>query len=488
MGYYVVGIGGTGAKCVEALTHLCAAGMMPDDGNIYTLFVDPDRSNGSLERSQRTLQEYISCKQIAAGKTDLFKTPITIAKPDVWSPFTEDAKPSLEDFFLYNILKEKNPPASHLFDALYTPAERKTTLEMGFRGHPSIGAAVLAKTVKLEEGEPWRTFRENIGNDKNTGAKIFLIGSIFGGTGAAGFPTIARLIRNEFKEKKVELGGALLLPYFSFVPEENNTELRASSEDFLMSAQAALKYYYQGQSLEYKYYDKDEEKHKKSYNTIYLLGDENLSPVEKFSIGSRMQRNEPHFIELYAAMAAIHFFSTENLTNYHMIARNGAGFIKWEDLPDANGGNTINQKLGQLTRFAFAYLSVYHPMLEDIRAKGKGDRAPWFVDFFERENISIVDGKVKDTIGQVKDYCESFLNWLASIHTSAKGQGIELVKWNTFKEGYKLNEFDELILPMTKGNPDALSCLWEFMCEKKVQDPDAVGFGKFIRNLYEGCA
>jgi len=34
MNYYVIGIGGTGAKCIEALTHLCAAGMMPD-GELY---------------------------------------------------------------------------------------------------------------------------------------------------------------------------------------------------------------------------------------------------------------------------------------------------------------------------------------------------------------------------------------------------------------------------------------------------------------------
>ena len=48
MGYYAIGIGGTGAKCLESLIHLAAAGMMPD-GDLHLLFVDPDTSNGSRD-------------------------------------------------------------------------------------------------------------------------------------------------------------------------------------------------------------------------------------------------------------------------------------------------------------------------------------------------------------------------------------------------------------------------------------------------------
>jgi hypothetical protein len=35
MSYYVIGIGGTGAKCVEAFIHLCAAGLMPDNKSFF---------------------------------------------------------------------------------------------------------------------------------------------------------------------------------------------------------------------------------------------------------------------------------------------------------------------------------------------------------------------------------------------------------------------------------------------------------------------
>ena len=50
MGYYAIGVGGTGAKCLESLIHLSAAGMMPKSDELHVLFVDPDTSNGSRAR------------------------------------------------------------------------------------------------------------------------------------------------------------------------------------------------------------------------------------------------------------------------------------------------------------------------------------------------------------------------------------------------------------------------------------------------------
>ncbi|MBI1923905.1 hypothetical protein HYR99_06605 [Candidatus Poribacteria bacterium] len=498
MNYYVIGIGGTGAKCIEALTHLSAAGMMPE-GELYALFVDPDRSNGSLERAQVTLQQYVNCKQLQLGTTNLFKTGIIRANPDVWSPFSDESRPRLDNFFHYTLLRETKPEAAHLFDVLYSPAEKETTLERGFRGHPSIGAAVMTKTVRLGQGEPWQTFRNRIAQEGKggPGAKIFLFGSIFGGTGASGFPTIARLIDNELVaigKENVKLGGALVLPYFSFTPDTNDNELKASSENFPMNTQAALKYYYQQANT-------------KIYKAVYLCGDESQSPVA-FSIGGNTQRNEPHFIELYAALAAIDFFQSKNPQGYPLLARHQANQLDWKDLPDSNGGNTVKQKIERLARFAFAYLSVYLPMLENIRANGKGYRAPWCVDFFERQNISIGDNATQTSLEDVKKYCESFLLWLANVQTSARDEKIHLVNHFAFAEtrdgeivlkppqNFTLNNFSNLILPTEKENPNALNKLWERMCDAKgkarnaegKRDQEAQGVGTFIHALYDECA
>src|ERR1051326_8838416 len=221
MASYVIGLGGTGAKCVEALIHLCAAGLMPDRKNVqgqpigkedlYVAFVDSDVSNGSLERARITLNQYSACKSNKLGSCDLFKTQVYVGEKDgktfdTWSPFAEDdtTQPQLGDFFKYETLSTNSNAAAdrsvaYLMDVLYTHQEKTTSLERGFRGHPSIGAAVLSSSLNFNAGEPWANFknriRQDIGGD---GARIILIGSVFGGTGAAGLPTIARLISNEF--------------------------------------------------------------------------------------------------------------------------------------------------------------------------------------------------------------------------------------------------------------------------------------------------
>ena len=183
----------------------------------------------------------------------------------------------------------------------------------------------------------------------------------------------------------MKLGGALILPYFSFLSEDDN-ELQAKSEAFLMNTQASLKYYYLWNQTGI-------------YDAVYLFGDESQTEVDTH-LGGQNQRNAPHFIELYAALAAIHFFGAnfeaDQPAQYFMTARRQNNRLQWEDLPDGNHGHTIRSKIGQLARFAFAYLSVYQPMLEDIHNKGKGYRAPWFVDFFERNQIKIDDDKTQN--------------------------------------------------------------------------------------------
>jgi hypothetical protein len=488
MNYYVIGIGGTGAKCIESLIHLTATGMLPP-GKLFAMFVDPDKSNGSLARAQVTLQEYNRCKEISFGSVDLFKTELVQPKPDFWSPFIE-ANPQLDNFFGYDVLKQSNPAVGSLFDVLYSESERTTNLNMGFRGHPSIGSVVLSQSVDLGNNDPWLTFRNLISDDikgAGTGAKVFLFGSIFGGTGASGFPTIGRLIRQAAdKIGALEIGGALILPYFSFNPPPDGL-LKASSDDFMVTTQVALKYYQQNKKTDI-------------YNAIYLVGDESRVPVD-YSIGGNTQENEPHFIELLSALAALDFFRNVRPSGYKMIARDKESFLSWSDLDDGNKGNTLKDKIAAFTRFAYAYLSVYRRKLNEIIAQGKGFNAPFYVDFFQREKVAIPS----EEEDQIKKYCESFLLWLACIQQSAIGNisgdldaNLKLVRHNAFsqKDGkMKLkqpNEFDaksfgNLILPTERVDPSAINRLWKYMSSAKVSDPNAVGIGKFYHALYLGC-
>ena len=494
MGYYAIGIGGTGAKCLESLVHLAASGMVPD-GELYLLFVDPDTANGSLARAQQTLNHYVACKDtLQLGQTSLLKTRIVSAEPNLWTPLENQPQPRLDQFFHYDALRVSNDDtrvaAAHLFEALYSKKERETTLEYGFRGHPSIGSAVMAKTVNLGEEDPWRTFRQQLANDTN--AKVFLAGSIFGGTGASGFPTIARLVSNELEDigvENVKLGGALVLPYFYFLSEDN--ELQAKSEVFLMNTQAALKYYHLWNQTGI-------------YDSVYLLGDESRTEVEN-ALGGQNQQNAPHFIELYAALAAIHFFGTRFEANqpaqYFMTARRQNNLLQWEDLPDGDNGNTIRSKIGQLARFAFAYLSIYQPTLQKIRDEGKGYRAPWFVDFFERNQVQINDNQTQILLRNVETYCQDFLLWCANIQNCVEDETIELVEYGAYAKRDERNplelkpvnsfaskDFSNLIQPRKKEEPNAFNKLWERMSDGRGEVRNAQGLGKFLSALYNNCS
>jgi len=509
MSYYVIGIGGTGAKCVEALTHLCAAGLLSHPTSpakdMYILFVDPDKSNGSLARADIALTQYVKCRRVSLGDIDLFGMPIKVANPNVWTPFKDDSRPSLETFFKYDTLKNSRETAgvAHLIDVLYSRIEKTSPLDEGFRGRPSIGAAVMASTVKLGEEEPWKTFKEQIRLDISEGdtANIVLLGSVFGGTGAAGIPTIARLIREEFKaaassvqggqagkgRSGARLGAVLMLPYFGFLPVTRET-LRADADSFLMGTQAALRYYHNQDYL------------RGTFDAAYILGEETLSQLGEPSTGGRSQRNESHVAELYAALACIDFLRSSETGKCQMIARTFPDEITWQDLPPAAGEVNLRDKIGQALRFAFAYLSVYFPMLEAIHKGTSAYLAPWYVEFFERKRVSL-PAAIGGDLALIKDYCERLLLWWADIHNSCQNLKVSLVDTETFSEAtanatgsgihllpsFVLSDFANLTLDRPAKDPSALTRLWERVSDSKVNDRNAKGSGRFIHALYGAC-
>ena len=333
-----------------------------------------------------------------------------------------------------------------------------------------------------------------IANDED--ARVFLTGSIFGGTGASGFPTIARLVKDELDKtnagERATLGGALVLPYFHFLTE-NDSELQAKSEAFLMNTQAALRYYYNWSRTDI-------------YKAVYLFGDEARTEVEP-RLGGPQQRNAPHFIELYAALAAIDFFKSEfeanQPTHYYITARHQEHLLLWNDLPDGSEGQTIESKVGNLARFSFAFLSVYEPILQDIRKRGKGYRAPWYIDFFQHESIELSDNHTQTVLNNIEEYCCAFLLWLANIQENCGEKAtIELIKSRAYvtegedktlelkpSSGFELHDFGNLIrhLNPTKPDPHALNTLWERISAPSHRDSEANEIGQFINTLYHYC-
>lgn len=193
MSYYLIGIGGTGAKCLEAFVNLSGAGLLKDSQPVKMIFVDADVSCGNLQRTQKTVDLYTKAKKIGFSDIGLFKN--TIEAFDPWTPVPENCS-DLDDVFsrVSLINKKDNKALGLLYDALFTEQERTTPLDKGFRGHPAIGAAVMSQAMETQQTEQWQKIEQEINNDKD--AKVFLFASVFGGTGAAGFPTIAKILKS----------------------------------------------------------------------------------------------------------------------------------------------------------------------------------------------------------------------------------------------------------------------------------------------------
>ena len=271
--------------------------------------------------------------------------------------------------------------------------------------------------------------------------------------------------------------------------EGDDGELKAKSDEFLMNTQTALKHYHLWNETGI-------------YDAVYLFGDESRTDVEN-ALGGREQKNAPHFIELYAALAATDFFGKnfeeDQGAQYFMTAREQSNQLKWTDLPDSNNGNTVRSKIGQLARFAFAYLSVYHPALEQIAERGRDAyRASWFVNFFERRNIKI--DEALRSLNSVEQYCNDFLLWLANVQGNCSDSvTIGLIDYSAYAVknadgSFELkppsnfsNDVSHLIQSQTEAESNVLPKLWEHMCNSRSKSPDAQGIGKFLRALYENC-
>lgn len=428
MAFYVVGVGGTGAKCIEAIIQLASVGLFPTN-QLKIMFVDADETNGNLQRTQNSLNIYQKCYQLLKGQHDECPWMTTkIESYSVWSPFAKsNTDKKLGSFFAYETLRQTNQPLANLFDVLYTKDERQVSLEVGFRGRPAIGSSIMTQINldRLEE-EPWRSFIHEIENNAGGGgeAKVLLCGSIFGGTGASGLPTIARLISNKLKQdgvrEKVKLGCIFALPYFNFPKGSTQEQVYASSDLFLLNTEAALRYY---------------REQAQQFDTKYLIGNQTFEKLGEFSVGKDSQVNRPHFVEFYAGLAARNFFCEQPEVGVSVISREQIGLLKWDDLPSVN---EVKSKLANATRFAFIWLADFQNQLQLGKSKGVKELNgfAWFDKFFQGVSLfgktrkhlpDLSDSQQQEALKIVGDWCADFLRWLGDIHV-CDNEKIELFK------------------------------------------------------------
>lgn len=511
MGYYFISIGGSGARVLEALTHFCMAGLMPNEerkGHFYAMAIDPDISNGNLTRTKELLDCSKHFQTLDVGKgTPLLKTTVKCAGPNdifCWSP----APPGKDLNYVIGEATFRGSSVDKLYRSLYTKKERETPLDEGFRGHPSIGAAVMAKNANdVTNTKAWRNLINEVHSDVTThgSAQIFLAGSIFGGTGAAGLPTIVRLLRNTFAPNvangTVRIGGVLLLPYFSFSPTQeviDEGKLFAYSDNFLTNTKAALRYYANTSGS--------------GYDSIYFIGDESMTPTRTFSVGSSSQLNDAHIVDFFAAMAALHFYHERNFgvnSKIYYIAHQDNNKFQWNDLPairmDDNTTVSMQKLFVQFTRFIFAYLHIVKPVFSKLESGDiRKNNVAWYVDNLQKcelkSNSPIVEAFEK--------YAAFFARWLNQFERSAGIRSVELIKrdfFNIQENGSEITidpklfssldygtsnvTIDSVTRSLTGGGGGFFGKLKSIFGGNGNNNRDlGTDFGRFLRRLYDGCA
>lgn len=414
---YIIAIGGTGAKLVESMIHAAAVGLFSHNESsedLQILLIDPDTGNGNASATNNTRRIYQECHQHfnVHPSRPWMSSNIDPIQGGAWSVF-ERTDATLKDTFPYN---QDQDERKLLFEVLYTEDERKLPLTQGFKGRPAIGAAIISQlTQQGREDANWNALIEQINADSQGGKspKVFLCGSIFGGTGAAGLPTLGRLLANKLGPSgknllgKIKFGCLLLLPYFQFreTQKYKDEKILARSQDFILQTEAALRYYANQTELK--------------FDSVYLLGLPRFSSVENFEPGGNAQRNPPHFLEFYGALALRDFLVTDKPAQRQvmLLSREKPDALTWNDIPEFN---LVRSRVVAATRFAFTWLAAIAPELKHAREKPR--QVVWSLKFFKPQELK--DTTEQDKIKTISDWCTNYLQWLGAI-----GRSEPFIKW-----------------------------------------------------------
>ena len=317
MRLFLFAIGGTGSRVLKSLLMLSAAGVRPLDENgkpvkdleIVPVIIDPHKANEDLKRTEALLNDYRDIRRKLYGNEPnadgffanrivtlreiMSNTSVTLNDTFIFNlGAVENAK--FREFIGYDTMNEANQALTSLLFANY---QLENKMNIGFVGSPNIGSVALNE---IKDSNEFKAFS----NIFRQGDRIFFISSIFGGTGAAGFPIMVKNIRQAANLEGIEnrdalsrapIGGLTVLPYFTL--EGNKHDQRIATSDFIVKTQSAL-YYYKNTLTG---------ANDSNVNSIYYLGDQVRSKPYLYDPGEHGQRNNAHLIELIGALAPLDF-------------------------------------------------------------------------------------------------------------------------------------------------------------------------------------
>jgi len=382
---YIFAIGGTGARVIKALTMLLACGVKSNFKEIVPIIIDPDKNGADINRTINILKEY---QRIHDGcgdfeKNDFFKTKITTLSEIIASGFRYEVdgtqSSSFKDFIDFGNM---DTPNRYFANLLFSNDNLNSNLEVGFKGNPNMGSVVLNQFTR---SAAFSAFANNYKPDDS----IFIISSIFGGTGAAGFPLLLKNIRegkvviDENKDPKYHeflknaiVGAITVQPYFKLGV---SSQSRIDSQSFITKTKAALHYYSSNVSGN------------DSLNAMYYIGDTDTPEYPNIE-GGRQQKNDAHFVELASALAVIDFGNTNNF--YSTVDGRATNQITFKEFGIDEGAKTVNfshlnQATNELIRSnltAYFYFSLF--LKDKLKSELKRPYAEFYTNKFDISYLS----------------------------------------------------------------------------------------------------
>lgn len=386
---FVFCVGGTGLRVMKSILMLMAGGMSTNGYMVVPIILDPhldldekknlhllidsykniynrsvNNGNDTLNHLEgffnsevRTLSELVASKHVAAaeaGSSAKFRSYIELANLS-----TEDLN-------------------NYLVESMFSTKNLDSPLSVGFKGNPNVGTVVLGDMI--EKADWFRDFKLQCEKDD----RIFIISSIFGGTGASGYPLLEKKIRlteNEPAVKNAVMGAVTVLPYYG-LKDPVSTGSDIDSANFYTKTKSALAYYQGTVKSDYLYY----------------VGEKSLKQV--YENDEKKQDDKANFIELVAASALFDFLEREQPSEQQFLTRAIDADVESLDLASLGSG------YADIVKSTADFMILRH-LIETIPAetffplkKTRGFDKNFYKDF---------------PFVSLKHFSESFYNWYSEL-------------------------------------------------------------------------
>lgn len=387
---YVFGIGGTGSRVLRSFTMMLATGVHVGTDEIIPIIIDPDASNADLTRTVALMNTYRSIRSnlsfTANDQTTFFRKELTQLLVNYTLRIQDTDDKSFQQFI---DLPSMDTASQAMMRMLFSEKNLAASMEVGFKGNPNIGSVVLNQIVNS------RDFTE-FANSFEQGDKIFIVSSIFGGTGASGFPLLLKTLRtgNTFPNNDIinnaEIGAVTILPYFKLKADDDS---EIDSSTFISKTKSALAYYENNISRN------------GSINALYYLGD-NMSGSYENHEGGAAQQNDAHLIEFLAATAIVDFCNNEHLNTVN----------KELGLRDLTGSVTFDSFYDEQKKLLFAPLTEFILMAKCLTHKFDY----YSSKSFNANNENFINLYNSSFMSNLKTVFRSYLEWLSEMDSNKR--------------------------------------------------------------------